>query len=597
MRKAELTESVRERNIRHAREIAEREENERKYAQEFEMFEQRSNELKAKGLSRVSPNGVFLHIKTHKLSRGFMAELRNTKKRKNQNDEIFPPTVPYIDESHITIRSCADESLSEDDCEQEELSLLSKKLPTTDKDTITTLQGTDKEFEKEKSEQARSDQPYQKKPRKKTSKVWDYMAEFKDGDKVVYRCKLCGKDFIKSDISSTSAMKRHLERCVKEYGGTLQTQLQFQRGSNDEVKLASFKYDHALMREKISHYIMINELPFMHVKSYMFNEIMRTATPLFQKITRGTLKGDCNTTYEIEKKKLKEKFKSAQKINITTDMWTSSHQKLGYMVITAHWINIDWKLNSRVLNFCNVPPPHSGYIIADLLYKSLLEWGIEDKIGTVTVDNAKANDVAIRNLKDSYGLKPINPIVGRIRDGVKYVSASEGRLIKFAEIVNLLQLKSKKLILDVSTRWNYTYYMLHAALQFRDVFLRFALWYRAFSEYVPSDEDWEKVKDVCSLLHIFEGATKIVSGSQYPTSNLFLSELKRVKELIDKKVGDSNLYMRDMANAMKEKIDKYWGESNLMMSIGAVMDPRFKLKLLNYCFPVIYPLEGQSEKN
>ncbi|XP_074336621.1 zinc finger BED domain-containing protein RICESLEEPER 2-like [Apium graveolens] len=138
--------------------------------------------------------------------------------------------------------------------------------------------------------------------------------------------------------------------------------------------------------------------------------------------------------------------------------------------------------------------------------------------------------------------------------------------------------------------------MLYATLQFKDVFPRFALWDRAFNEYVQSEEDWEKVSHVCSLLHIFEGATKIVSGSQYPTSNLFLSKLKRVKELIDKKVGDSNLYMRDMANAMKENFDKYWGESNLMMSIGVVIDSRFKLKLLSYCFPVIYPLEGQSEQ-
>ena len=106
-------------------------------------------------------------------------------------------------------------------------------------------------------------------------------------------------------------MKRHLEKCVKEHGGTLQTQLQFQRGSNDEVKISIFQYDHALMREKISHYVMINELPFMHVESFMFNDIMKTATPLYQKITRGTLKGDCYSTYEIEKKQLKEKFKSA----------------------------------------------------------------------------------------------------------------------------------------------------------------------------------------------------------------------------------------------------------------------------------------------
>lgn len=86
-------------------------------------------------------------------------------------------------------------------------------------------------------------------------------------------------------------------------------------------------------------------------------------------------------------------------------MWTSSCQKVGYMVIIGHWIDVDWKLNSRVLNFCNVPPPHSGYVIVDSLYKSLVDWGIEDKIGTITVDNAKANDVAVQTLKDSFSIR------------------------------------------------------------------------------------------------------------------------------------------------------------------------------------------------
>ncbi|KAL8125604.1 hypothetical protein AgCh_013034 [Apium graveolens] len=49
-----------QRNERHAREKVEREANEMKYAKEIEMFEQRSDELKAKGLSRVSPNCVFI---------------------------------------------------------------------------------------------------------------------------------------------------------------------------------------------------------------------------------------------------------------------------------------------------------------------------------------------------------------------------------------------------------------------------------------------------------------------------------------------------------------------------------------------------------
>ena len=48
------------------------------------------------------------------------------------------------------------------------------------------------------------------------------------------------------------------------------------------------------------------------------------------------------------------------------------------------------------------PPPHSGYVISDDVNKWLVDWKIQDKIGTVTVDNAKANDVAIRNLKDFF---------------------------------------------------------------------------------------------------------------------------------------------------------------------------------------------------
>lgn len=33
-----------------------------------------------------------------------------------------------------------------------------------------------------------------------------------------------------------------------------------------------------------------------------------------------------------------------------------------------------------------------------------------------------------------------------------------------------------------------------------------------------------------------------------------------------------------------------------MMSIGVVMDPRFMMKLISYYFPIIYALEGESEK-
>lgn len=64
-----------------------------------------------------------------------------------------------------------------------------------------------------------------------------------------------------------------------------------------------------------------------------------------------------------------------------------------------------------------------------------------------------------------------------------------------------------------------------------------------------------------------------------------------MKEILASKCMDgeeSEDYMKAMAMKMAEKFKKYWSESNLLMAIAAVLDPRYKLKLLKFCFPLIY---------
>ena len=48
-----------------------------------------------------------------------------------------------------------------------------------------------------------------------------------------------------------------------------------------------------------------------------------------------------------------------------------------------------------------MPPPHSGVVIFDAIFKSLLDWGIENKVYTITLDNANNNNAAVRILKDA----------------------------------------------------------------------------------------------------------------------------------------------------------------------------------------------------
>ncbi|KAG8650730.1 hypothetical protein MANES_07G068232v8 [Manihot esculenta] len=284
---------------------------------------------------------------------------------------------------------------------------------------------------------------------------------------------------------------------------------------------------------------------------------MRTATPYYQKVSRATARKDCFSTYEIEKKKVKALLKDTDKVSVTMDLWKSG-QHISYMVVTAHFVDSEWKLQKRTLNFCDVPPPHTGVVICDVLQKCLVEWGIEDKVWTISVDNVSYNDVAVRMLKDNLayknslalhgklfhvrccahilnllvqdGLSEIAYIIKNVRESVKHLVDSESRRLIFSEIAKLLKLPSKKLLLDCGTRWNATYFMLSVALK------------DSSYTYLPNEDDWQKVKEVCSFLEEFNEVTNVISDEAHE---------------------NENIYMKAMVGKMKCKFDKYWEDVHI----------------------------------
>ncbi|XP_047340261.1 zinc finger BED domain-containing protein RICESLEEPER 2-like [Impatiens glandulifera] len=293
------------------------------------------------------------------------------------------------------------------------------------------------------------------------------------------------------------------------------------------------------------------------------------------------------------------------------------------MVITGHWIDFSWKLQKRVLSFANIPPPRGGLQISDVIFKCMKEWGIENKVVTITVDNASNNDVAIRYMKDTIrrsrtlpcdgnlfhvrccahilnlcvqdGLGVIEDIIGDIREGVEYVNRSEARRVQFAECVQQLQLKDQKLIRDCKTRWNSTFEMLSCALKFKEAFKMFNE-RDPFYDCCPSEEGWEKARKICSLLKEFWTATHIILGSEYPTSNLFLQEVQKIKSTLDGHVNDEDSFIKELVLKMKTKFDKYWGECNLLMALAAVLDPTKKMLAVEFCFPKLYS-HGDAQRN
>ncbi|XP_050908345.1 zinc finger BED domain-containing protein RICESLEEPER 2-like [Lathyrus oleraceus] len=293
------------------------------------------------------------------------------------------------------------------------------------------------------------------------------------------------------------------------------------------------------------------------------------------------------------------------------------------MVLTGHFIDADWVLQKRILSFVHVPPPRRGVDIADAIFKCLKDWGIKNKIFSVSVDNAHYNNRCLKELKVLIlrhqklvldgklfhvrccahilnllvqdGIGKIAKIVENVRERVKFINQSEARLQTFSQIVQQLKLDGKKLILDCPTRWNSTYQMLSVAMQFKEVFPRFQDREPSYTT-LPDDDDWEKVEKVSKLLEVFNVVTNIISGSEYPTANVYLAEVFRIKLVLDQAIQDEYDFMKEMAKAMKGKFDKYWSQCNLVMSLASVLDPGIKMMGVNMCFPLIYP-EVEARKN
>ncbi|CAN0858572.1 Zinc finger BED domain-containing protein RICESLEEPER 2 [Linum grandiflorum] len=112
------------------------------------------------------------------------------------------------------------------------------------------------------------------------------------------------------------------------------------------------------------------------------------------------MKNEIFGVYEIERTKIHRLIDGNRgRIAITTDMWTASNQKKGYMAVTTHYIDSSWTLKSHMLRFIYVHAPHSSDRLAAVLVNCMLDWNIDTKVSTITLDNSSTNDAMIAKIK------------------------------------------------------------------------------------------------------------------------------------------------------------------------------------------------------
>ncbi|KAJ1697309.1 hypothetical protein LUZ63_005821 [Rhynchospora breviuscula] len=187
----------------------------------------------------------------------------------------------------------------------------------------------------------------------------------------------------------------------------------------------------------------------------------------------------------------------------------------------------------------------------------------------------------ILNLIVQDGLSVLKNEIRDICDTMKYIKHSQVRMKKFKLACSQSQIPFKKPAWEVPTRWNSTYLMLVLALELKPTLCRYSnLDKRYFLN--PVEFKWKTVECLVSHLKVFYEATLKLSGTKYPTLNLFFPEFAEVYLSIKRMSNSPYPFIVEIGAQMIVKFDKYWSIGNSLLAIACVLDPRCKLYVVEY---------------
>ncbi|WVZ83805.1 LOW QUALITY PROTEIN: hypothetical protein U9M48_030905 [Paspalum notatum var. saurae] len=239
--------------------------------------------------------------------------------------------------------------------------------------------------------------------RKSTSPVWEDMDEIFETVngvqvRVAARCHYCKKELSARSSGGTGHLPRHAEKCKLRHGigrAEHQSMLRF----NADRTVINWEYSEDVARIQLCRLIARLDLPLCFGESKAFEEYIKIAhNPRHVNVSRQTTTRDIEKYFKEQYAKLAERLKSVSCVALTSDIWFGNAKK-DYLSVVAHFVNSDWELEKRILAMRLIDCSHSGSNIAERISTVLGEYGLTDKVFSITLDNASSNSTAMDTLK------------------------------------------------------------------------------------------------------------------------------------------------------------------------------------------------------
>ena len=317
---------------------------------------------------------------------------------------------------------------------------------------------------------------------------------------------------------------------------------------------------------------------------------------------RKTVKHHLTSLYEHEKQKLVDKF-DKNHVALTSDLWTSNSLQ-NYITLTGHFIDPNWDLCAHVLGTRLVVERHTGSNIAKEVTKLTREFNVE-AVPAITTDKASNMSLAARELnffqvgcfahtlqlaiEDGLKVPQISKTLGAARKLVGHFSHSAlATNCLLSKQIDLLKLK---LIQDVPTRWNSSFFTMERLLK-----LRVPVYSVIFDDSVTKPSDrcildirgsfWKVMEDVCPILEPLAEVTELLGKEDLPTgSSVYVLMHNLVSAVLKPSPNDS-----EVAKLLKVKIknglvkrfkvdDNGVPDDHIVacpLMIATFLDPRYK---------------------
>ena len=454
--------------------------------------------------------------------------------------------------------------------------------------------------------------------RKKKSVLWTFFSVYKE-DKSKAICLTCSEKVSRGGNNpkhfNTTNLRKHLQGHSGEYKKFFETEatkreeIEANSQASAQAKLKQitlqdlaerkkpFPPDHPRAKEithRLAEMIAIDLQPFSIVEDIGFCRLMANLEPRYSLPSRRYLSEVViPEIHSNVKHRITELIQSAKYISLTTDIWTSTNCHHSFLSLTAHFIVCpSMEKKDVMLTSWLFDESHTGANISSAILSRMQSWEIEEKVVCVVRDNA-ANMVAGLNIanvaslpclahslqliiKDGVLLQPaVVQLLNCARSIVGHYHRSNVAFNTFRQIQSQLNLPAHRLIQDVPTRWNSSYYMLERLVEQKKAITA------SNAECQPPTElrshQWVLAEKVVKLLKVFEEATREISG-EYSSASVIIPIINSLKRTISQDDDDHGIMSmkRGMLKSISDRCNNI--ELQPLCVLATVLDPRFKLK-------------------